>query len=175
MPRRGSGAASSMRPGRRQLVRMRFFKVPLHGGQAEEELNKLLVSSRVVSVDRQFVSDGEHSAWAVCVSLLDGQAKAPIRKGKVDYREILSEADFAVSAKLRALRKALADQEGVPAYGLFTNEQLANMVRNKVQSRAALAAIDGVGQARVAKYGGAFINVLNTGQETAASGTSHEA
>jgi superfamily II DNA helicase RecQ len=57
---------------------------------------------------------------------------------------------------LRTLRKTLADQEGVPAYALFTKEQLADMVRRPVLSLEGLAGIDGVGQARVEKYGDAF-------------------
>jgi superfamily II DNA helicase RecQ len=63
-------------------------------------------------------------------------------------------------AKLRSVRKRLADGEGVPAYAIFTNEQLAAMIRAGVRSRAELAAIDGVGEARVAKYGAAFLEVL---------------
>ena len=42
-------------------------------------------------------------------------------------------------AKLRALRKTLADREGVPAYALFTNEQLADMVRRRITTGEAMA------------------------------------
>ncbi len=48
----------------------------------------------------------------------------------------------------------------MPAYALFTNEQLAAMVRQRVATAAALAEIDGVGAARVAKYGAPFLDVL---------------
>ena len=48
----------------------------------------------------------------------------------------------------------------MPAYALCTNEQLAEMVRRPVQSLDSLAGIDGVGQARVEKYGGAFLRIL---------------
>jgi hypothetical protein len=47
------------------------------------------------------------------------------KRAKVDYRELLSAGDFVLFAKLRILRKGMAEREAVPAYALFTNEQLA--------------------------------------------------
>jgi len=49
---------------------------------------------------------------------------------------------------------------GVPPYAVFTNEQLAEMVRRPVQTLAGLAGIDGVGAARVEKYGPAVLEIL---------------
>jgi superfamily II DNA helicase RecQ len=78
----------------------------------------------------------------------------------VDFKEVLSEAEFAVFARLRALRKQLAEAEGVPAYALFTNEQLAEMVQQRVSTATGLRQIAGVGEARVEKYGPAFLDLL---------------
>jgi hypothetical protein len=50
----------------------------------------------------------------------------------VDYKEVMNEADFAVFSRLRDLRKVIAEKEAVPAYAIFTNEQLAAMVTGKV-------------------------------------------
>ena len=141
-------------------MRLRFFKIPLHGGTEEATLNHVLTTDRVLAVDRQLIADGAASAWAVCVSVLDGEAASPLRKGKIDYREVLDDADFKAFAKLRTLRKTLVEREGVPAYALFMNEQLAEMVRRRAHTQAALAAIEGVGDARVAKYGVQFIEAL---------------
>jgi superfamily II DNA helicase RecQ len=116
---------------------------------------------RFVPPHRQFVSDGGNSAWSICVTYLEGGDRATAEKrGITDYREVLPEAQFRVFAKLRALRKELADRDGVPAYALFTNEQLAEMVRGSVTSLAALRKINGVGQARAEKYGAAFLAML---------------
>jgi superfamily II DNA helicase RecQ len=87
----------------------------------------------------------------------------------VDYREVLSAAEFQVYAHLRALRKTLADRDGVPAYALFTNDQLAAMVRQRVDSAAALGRIDGVGPARVEKYGATFLDALRAALAAPAS------
>jgi superfamily II DNA helicase RecQ len=67
-----------------------------------------------------------------------------------------------VFAKLRSLRKALAEKDGVPAYALFTNEQLASMVQRRVKSLKGLEQVPGVGAARVKKYGAQFLEILAT-------------
>jgi hypothetical protein len=81
---------------------------------------------RVITVERQFVADGANSLWSVCVSYVDGEARpsAEKRQRRIDYREILSPNEFAIFAKLRALRKEMAEREGVPFYALFTNPTL---------------------------------------------------
>lgn len=148
-------------------MRLHFVSVPvLASAASEDELNKFLGSHRVVAVDRQLVPDGSRSAWAVCVAYVDGApaaaAGAPDATGqkRVDYREILPPAEFQVFAKLRDLRKKVAEHDGVPPYAVFTNEQLADLVRRKVQTADDLARVDGVGPARVQKYGGQFLAVL---------------
>ena len=60
-------------------------------------------------------------------------------KGKrIDYRDVLSEADFAVFKRLREWRKQVAAAEGVPVYTVFTNEQLATIVTTRPASLPAL-------------------------------------
>ena len=49
----------------------------------------------------------------------------------------------------------IAKDEAVPVYMVFTNEQLAQMVRRR-PSKADLDKIAGVGEARIQKYGDAF-------------------
>jgi superfamily II DNA helicase RecQ len=73
---------------------------------------------------------------------------------------VLSEADFAVFAKLRELRKSIAEAEGVPPYAVFTNEHLASMVRGKLKTLDALGRIEGVGPGRVDRYGARFLALL---------------
>ena len=64
---------------------------------------------------------------------------------KVDYREVLSPEDFAVFARLRQVRKEIAQDDAVPVYTVFTNEQLAQMVQGRATTKAALEKIAGVG------------------------------
>lgn len=151
-------------------MKYRFFNVPAAAPEeAQEALNRFCAEQRVVSIDKQFVHDAERSYWTLCVCYLDGK-NGPVstRKSKIDYRDVLNEQDFALFAKLRSLRKILAEQEGVPAYALFTNEQLAAMVQNRVTSKTALTDLDGVGTARIEKYGEAFLHLLRDARSDAA-------
>jgi len=141
---------------------LQFFTISVQDeGAASEQLNQFLRAHKVVDVDRRFVDNGANSFWTVCVKYLDGEGRAQATpKSKIDYREVLNEKDFAVFSRIRALRKELSDKEKVPPYALFSNEQLAQMVRRRVTTEAALREIDGVGDARVKKYGQAFLKVL---------------
>lgn len=156
-------------------MRLHFALIPIHGGEmAQNELNHFLAARRVAAVDRQFVSDGARSAWAICVTYVDGGVTTPgttdsSGKKGVDYRDVLPPAEFQVYSKLRDLRKQVAQRDGVPPYAVFTNEQLAEMVRRNVRTAAELAKIDGVGPARVEKYATAFLEVLNAPPSAAAS------
>lgn len=103
--------------------------------------------------------------WSFCVDYLEPTGNPPAGrlgggKSKVGDREVLSPEDFPVFAKLRELRKAIAQQEAVPVYTLFTNEQLAQMVQTKAASKAALERIAGVGDARTEKYGPRLLEFL---------------
>jgi superfamily II DNA helicase RecQ len=151
-------------------MQVRFFTIPIQGGEdAAEDLNRFLASQRILAIERNFVQDGSNSAWALCVSFEpagNAAGRPPPglgrRGAKIDYREILNEMDFTQFARLRSLRKDLAEAEGVPAYALFTNEQLAEMVQRRVENLAALPEIPGVGEARVEKYGARFLDLLRS-------------
>ncbi|WP_300452855.1 HRDC domain-containing protein [Accumulibacter sp.] len=141
-------------------MKFHVFTIDVQQPEAgQEALNVFCAQHRVVDVEKRFVDQGRHSFWAFCVVTLDGDAPsrpAGDRK-RVDYREILGEADFSLFADLRNLRKSLAEREGVPPYALFTNEQLAAMVTRRVTTRSALDEIEGVGEARAQKYAPHFL------------------
>jgi superfamily II DNA helicase RecQ len=88
----------------------------------------------------------------------------------VDYREVLNPEQFEVFSKLRELRKQIAEKESIPVYAVFTNEQLAAMVQTQADSKTKLKAIEGVGDARIDKYGEEFLRGITalTGKAAAA-------
>lgn len=112
-------------------MQLKVFAVPAQGGEElVEEMNKFLRAHRVLSIEKRLVEQGG-AYWSFCVEYLErggeggGPGTADRAKRGVDYKEILSTEDFAVFAKLRDLRKEMAEKEGVPPYAVFTNEQLA--------------------------------------------------
>jgi superfamily II DNA helicase RecQ len=152
----------------------RFFVIPINqDGEAEAQLNAFLASHKVLSIDRRWVDQGSQSFWSFCIDYLPQGGKGAARieqRDRVDYKEKLPPEQFRVFAALRELRKEIAQAEAVPVYTIFTNEQLAQMVTSSVTSKAALEKIDGVGEARVAKYGERFVELL-----TRMLGTNHAA
>ncbi len=59
--------------------------------------------------------------------------------------------------RLRALRRSLADAENVPAYVVFSDDVLLRMAQSWPRDGAELLAIAGVGPAKLARYGAAFL------------------
>lgn len=150
-------------------MQVRFFQIPTTGCEAvEAEMNAFLRSHRVLKVDRELVQRESSPCWAVCVEYMDGAvASGPGGRGsqrtddrRVDYKAVLSEGDFAVFSMLRDLRKTLAEAEGVPAYAIFTNEQLAKFAQSRAQSQADLQKVDGVGEAKIEKYGRRVLDAI---------------
>jgi len=72
-------------------------------------------------------------------------------------------ADGDLFQRLRALRRTLADAEGVPAYIVFSDAVLARMAAERPTDEAALLAVAGVGPAKLARYGEAFLRALRAG------------
>ncbi len=71
-----------------------------------------------------------------------------------------SPADEALFERLRAVRKRLADAEGVPAYIVFSDVALRGMAARRPRSGAELLEVAGVGPVKLARYGEAFLEEL---------------
>jgi ATP-dependent DNA helicase RecQ len=71
-----------------------------------------------------------------------------------------------VFQKLRTLRKRLADDQGVPAYIVFGDQVLWNMIDRRPTTPAELLRVSGVGPVKAARYGDAFLRVLREGVDT---------
>jgi superfamily II DNA helicase RecQ len=55
---------------------------------------------------------------------------------------------------------APAEKQGIPVYAVFTNDHLANMIKNKITGLKDIAALPGVGESRVKQYGEQFLKIL---------------
>jgi ATP-dependent DNA helicase RecQ len=91
-------------------------------------------------------------------------AGAGARKKAKRAEAVLAAAEFEPDAattalfdRLRNLRKRLASEAGVPPYVIFHDKTLALMAQMRPTSEAALLGISGVGQAKLERYGEAFI------------------
>ena len=88
-------------------MQFRVFHIPLRGAEdAMEEMNRFLRGHRVLAVEKRFC-EGEAGGWAFCVEyeVASGRGTEGRPGPKVDYKEVLNEAQFALFSRLRALRK----------------------------------------------------------------------
>ncbi len=68
--------------------------------------------------------------------------------------------DDALLAALKARRREIAEARGVPAYVVFADRTLIEMAAHKPRDRAGMAALHGVGEAKLARYADAFLAVV---------------
>ncbi|MCP4625679.1 MAG: hypothetical protein GY850_19495 [bacterium] len=146
-------------------IQYKFFLIPIKSfEETETELNRFLKSVRVLTIHKEFVGNEENSFWSLAVEYLSSDIESKenknTQKKRVDYKEILSPEEFAAFAKLRDWRKKVAGEEAVPVYAIFTNDQLAEIVTNKVSSLTELQKIKGIGDSRSKKYGKNIIEIL---------------
>jgi ATP-dependent DNA helicase RecQ len=87
----------------------------------------------------------------------DEPAKRPRRKSK---EPPLSAADAPLFQALKAWRASEAKAQHVPPYVIFHDRTLAEIAQVRPGSRAALERINGVGEAKLAHYGQAVLEVV---------------
>lgn len=153
-----------MRRQKKEKMQFRFYAIPIAGDKTvEDELNAFVRSHKIVAIDKQF-SDKD-SAWVFCITYIENSVATSgsfqSKKEKIDYKEVLDEQTFARFSKLREARKQIADEEAIPAYLVFTNEELAEIsaIENLVEGN--IAGIKGIGQKRAEKYERRLLELSN--------------
>ena len=144
-------------------MKLKVFAVPATGDEnAESALNLFMAQHRVLQVDRQLFQNGSASFWSVCIGYSEKQTQQGKQQNsnRVDYRHVLSATRFRDYSALREWRKQAAESEGIPVFGVFSNEQLAAIVQLPDPTLSALRSIDGVGEKKVERYGKPIISLL---------------
>ena len=81
-------------------------------------------------------------------------APGPVVKTQV------SDEDAPLLSALKAKRRALAEQQGVPAYVVFPDRTLIEMAERRPANLDQMAGITGVGARKLESYGAAFLAVI---------------
>jgi ATP-dependent DNA helicase RecQ len=95
--------------------------------------------------------------------------KSRTPKRVADAGEEIEAGDRTLFDALRDTRSTIARADHMPAYIVFTDSTLAEMARRRPRSLAALAGIRGVGEAKLARYGERFLEVIRATDETEAA------
>jgi ribonuclease D len=147
-------------------LQYKFFIIPvLDIEAAEDEVNRFLRSVRVIKAHREFVQQGENAFWQLSVEYFtpdEGKAGKGRegRNDRIDYKQVLPPDDFALYAKIREWRKKTAADDGAPLFTILTNEQIANIARTRPDTLEAFKGIEGIGDARSAKYADAVLRII---------------
>ncbi len=92
--------------------------------------------------------------------MLRRDPEAPLRKKTKTGRGEISADDRLLWEALRELRKNLAVEQGVPPYVIFHDATLMEFIRYQPSDHQAMSLISGVGDAKLERYGEAFIECI---------------
>ena len=96
-------------------------------------------------------------------SLRRAAARAAVRAAPA---ALVSPEDEGLFSALKARRRALAEEQGVPAYVVFPDRTLIEMAAARPRTLDAMRGISGVGEVKLARFGPKFLEVL-TGEAPA--------
>ncbi|MDH5777189.1 MAG: DNA helicase RecQ [Gammaproteobacteria bacterium] len=130
----------------RQLISRGLLKVDIeaYGGLQLTETSRPVLRGEQALHLRKFVKSSK--------------TKSKTRKTSNVYGKV---ADEKLWEALRELRADLARQQGVPAYVIFHDATLMEMVERQPQTGPQLATITGVGERKLEAYGDDFLEVIN--------------
>ena len=85
---------------------------------------------------------------------------APARPDRGAASAALDDEDRALFDALRALRKQLADEHGVPPYVIFHDATLREMAEQRPASLHEFGRVKGIGEAKLSRYGERFLQTI---------------
>lgn len=126
----------------RQITAAGFLEVDIHGGLRLTETCRPILRGEESIALRRIRQDGK------------------VETSKRPAPSFTQAGDQALWEALRTCRKKLADENAVPAYIIFGDATLRQMVEQRPQDRDGLRLVSGVGERKHELYGNAFLEVL---------------
>ncbi|MEI6758194.1 MAG: helicase [Chlorobium sp.] len=153
-------------------MQIKLFTIPVgDSGAALQEMNLFLKSHKIQEVEQKLTSNDNGAVWCFCVRYLEETFNvASASRQKVDYRQLLDEPTFRKFSLLRGVRKQVAAKEGVSAFIVFTDEELAELAKLEEITVESMLGIKGIGEKTVERFAHYFIAKPET-NETAGSVT----
>ena len=143
-------------------MQIKIISVPVIGGEAlNEELNAFLRGRKILEVEQQLVERNGGACWTFCIRYVDKKA-SPESAGKQrkDYKKALSKEAFDRFARYRAIRKEMAEKDGVPAFAVFTDKELSGLAELEELTPVSMKTVKGIGDKKVEKYAERFIKAM---------------
>lgn len=108
--------------------------------------------------DARPILRGEQALHLRQLTVVEGKRSS--RSGKNKASADISEQDQPLWEALRGLRKQLSELAGVPAYIVFNDSTLVDMIALKPRDETEMAMVSGVGEHKLAQYGDEFLDVI---------------
>lgn len=129
-----------------------------YGGFRDEEVREFMKDKELISVHDYFFVKNNIPYLTFVLKYFPHRAEVDQKlapKGKRDesWRSSLSEKDMGLFNLLRDWRSQRCKKDGLPPYVLFTNQQLAMIVKKRPQSQTELMQINGIGNGKAQKFG----------------------
>ena len=153
-----------------KVLRQGFDKLPCYGSLKGVKESTLRDVARALVLQGYLEqTQGEYPLLKLgpqAESLLNGQARVEMRvrqsqeePEKKPARK-LPKGDPQLFDRLRAVRARLSREQNVPMYIIFSNATLETMAAYQPLTPAELLDVPGVGQAKLQKYGQAFLEEI---------------
>lgn len=140
---------------------------PLLGGFDDTTVHNFIQDKEVLQIQDHLLVRSEIPYLVLIVKYYpyrsEAEARAPGKDTKEqkqeEWRKEITEADMPLFNRLRDWRSERCKKDGVPPYVVFTNQQLAMIVKQKPQSLAELVQIEGVGKGKSERYGADILQI----------------
>ena len=140
-------------------MQIKLFTIPIGDSSALlQEMNTFLKAHKILEIAQKLISNNNGANWCFCVRYNE-QAFNPASgsKAKVDYRQILDEPTFLKFSHLREIRKTVAAAEGLSAFIVFTDEELAELAKLEEITIKSMLSIKGIGEKKAERFAHYFI------------------
>lgn len=143
-------------------MQLKFFTFTiLEASIIEEQINKFMRSVRVLEIKREVVIEGATAYWVICILYVSTNDPDPVVKNKTDYKELLSEDEFKIFSRLRKVRKLIAEEDAVPAFAVFSDQELSEISKLSEITTSSIKKIKGIGNRKIEKYGQKFCELAD--------------
>jgi superfamily II DNA helicase RecQ len=123
-------------------------------------LDDFLKNVQLIASSEHFFCDGSKHYISFVLKYELSENKMVSTKNS-EWKQALSVESAGVFALLKSWRFQKAKSEGVPPFVVFTNNQLCAIANSRPQSLTDLARINGVGEAKIKKYGEQILQITS--------------
>jgi superfamily II DNA helicase RecQ len=157
------------------LMLIKVISLPfdsLFGGFRDDEVREFLKDKELISSQEYFFVKNDIPYLSFVLryfpNRIENETKLQTKdkqESNEEWKKLLTDADMGLFNILRDWRSQRCKKDGVPPYILFTNQQLAMIVKKRPQSISELTQIDGIGKGKAQKYGEEVLSISKVNVE----------